>query len=84
MDISKNRMKTDATIWVLVNFKGTVLLGYTTPVSRFQICLLQCGIINIIDIISIMCITMNVKRQKIQDSAHPSKQICICLLQQSY
>ena len=27
MDISKNRMKTDAIIWVLDNFKGKVLLG---------------------------------------------------------
>ena len=52
--------------------KGQLLLGCTTPVSRFQICLLQCSIINIIDIVSIVCSTMNIKIQKIQDSTHPS------------
>ena len=31
MDISKNRMKTDAIIWVLDNFKGKVLLGKPWP-----------------------------------------------------
>ena len=52
--------------------KGQLLLGCTTPVSRFQICLLQCSIINIIDIVSIVCITMNIKIQKMQDNTHPS------------